>query len=125
MSTIGCASLMAMASRSITKLVEQGERAKKSLTNMRTRAKVEKTRMLGLGLGLGGAGAAAYIDASMGEGAEDLEVLGVPAVPAVSAALSLLALSNKVPGGEQLASFANGALFYSFGAFVRRRAEES
>lgn len=110
-----------MARESTKKLVAYAERQKKRIQ----RIEIDKKRALGLGVGALSAVGAAYADAKFGEGAANITVMGAPAVLVGSALVAVVGLSRKVPQAEYVLEAGKGAFYYSLGAAMRARFEES
>lgn len=110
-----------MAKESTKKLVAYADRQKKRLQ----RVELDRKRAVGLGVGCLAAVGTAYADAKFGEGADNIEVFGVPVTLAGSAVVAVMGLSRKVPQSELVLEAGKGGLYYALGNAMRKRFEET
>jgi len=114
-----------MASAAISKLAERASRAKTRLSNYKVKAKLNERRMLSKGEVVIGGVLGGAIDAWQGEPGAPAELLGMPAVALGGAILTVIGISDLVPGAEDIASLGAGALSYSLGTYAREKIEEA
>lgn len=113
-----------MASASIEALVKRAESARATLANYRDRARLSEARIIAGTENIVGGLAGGLLDAKLGEGGEDWQLLGMPGVAVTSAVLALAGASDAVPGGQHLMSIGTGGLAYSLGSLARRKLSE-
>lgn len=114
-----------MPNQAIQKVIDRAQGYRASLARYREKARISEERTFGAVTALAGAAAAGYADAKLGEGAENVKVLGLPAMPLVGLGLVALGLSDWVPGGTYICQAGVGVASYALGSYVRGKAEES
>ncbi len=97
-----------MATRSITKIVDRAESARRTLANYRRKQRETESKTLMTAEVLAGAAVAGAIDAKFGDEGEAAEVGGVPLNPLLGGIGIVAGLIGGIPGGEHLSAVGLG-----------------